>query len=85
MNIFVLSLTLLKNMIHTYETVSNHINCFSVFCDSVDATEMSGLGRMINDSPYEYANSVMKREVLGKEVHLCLYAKKSIQKGTEIR
>lgn len=51
----------------------------------MDATKTEGLGKMINDSPDELANSVMKREVLGKNVHLCLYATKNIAKGTEIR
>ena len=40
---------------------------------------------MVNDSPTEFANCQMKREVVGKDIHLCLFALKKIQEGTEIR
>jgi len=57
-----------------------------IFCKlSLDATNYSSFGKMVNDSPDEYANSNMRREVVGKIIHLCLFAKHDITKGTELR
>jgi len=52
---------------------------------SIDATEIEGLGKMVNDSPEIYANAKMKRMIIGKDFHLCLFSTASIEKGTEIR
>ena len=58
---------------------------------SVDATkEENTLAKMVNDSPYErpkklFANAVMKRKILGDEVHLLLFALRDIPAGEEIR
>ena len=54
------------------------------FC--VDATkEKNSLAKMVNDSQDKFANAVMKRMVIGKKAHLCLFAIKHIQSGTELR
>ena len=55
------------------------------FFISLDATNIHGMGKIVNDSPEMHANSIMKREVFGNNVHLCLFAKQHINNGTEIR
>ncbi|XP_065682695.1 uncharacterized protein LOC124816730 isoform X1 [Hydra vulgaris] len=76
----------------TYE--KNEIGCFiyhgikDVYGKSVciDATnQVDSLGKMVNDSTINFANSIMKRIVISSCVHLCLFALKSIDIGTEIR
>jgi len=52
---------------------------------SIDATNVDGLGKMVNDSPEEYANAKMKRDVFNNSVHLFLVAVCYIKAGTEIR
>lgn len=57
---------------------------FHIF--SIDATmDKQSFGKMVNDSPNLIANASMRREVIGSKVHLCLYGKKYIPIGTEIR
>ncbi|XP_057300018.1 uncharacterized protein LOC130630515 isoform X2 [Hydractinia symbiolongicarpus] len=51
----------------------------------VDATKNNRLGKFVNDSQKSYANSVMKVKTFGGKPFLCLYALKTIEKGSEIR
>ncbi|XP_066919992.1 uncharacterized protein [Clytia hemisphaerica] len=51
----------------------------------IDGTMESSFGRLVNDSPQDFANSVMKREKIGNRVILCLYALNDIEIGTELR
>ena len=55
------------------------------FTFSIDATKETSYGRLVNDSPSNYANAVMKRICLDGIVHLCLYAIQDIDKDFEIR
>lgn len=52
---------------------------------SIDATDCTGYGKMVNDSPSGKANALMKRELWEGSIHLCLYAKADIKEGSEIR
>jgi len=53
---------------------------------SIDATNDSlSYGKYVNDSPHVHSNAVMKREVVGNTVVLCLFSTKEITSGTEIR
>nr|XP_047130473.1 uncharacterized protein LOC105843290 isoform X3 [Hydra vulgaris] len=70
----------------------NKIGCFiyyniigsnGKFC--IDATYSTQAGRYVNDSPFKYANAVMKRYVLNQSSYLALFAIKAINIGTEIR
>ena len=58
----------------------------SIYNYSIDATKTKkSLGRIVIDSPMHYANARMKRIVINQQVHLCLFAIRTISKGTEIR
>ena len=52
---------------------------------SLDATKSKRIGRNINDSGKMYLNSVMKKILVNETPRLCLFAKKDIDKNTEIR
>ena len=52
---------------------------------SVDATHEKSYGRLVNDSPENYSNTKMKRIVIDKAIHLCMFAKDLIPIGTELR
>ena len=63
-----------------------HNNSFVLFCFSIDATkDTTSLGRMVNDSPNDFANAKMKRVICETDAHLCLFAINEIKAGTEIR
>ena len=65
-------------------TIYIFIIIFSIFV-SIDATDVSGLGKMVNDAPDRHANAKMKRQIIGDSVYLCLFATGDIPTGTEIR
>ena len=52
---------------------------------SNDAVSSDSLARMVNDSPYNYANAVMKRIIVCGKVHICLIVAFKIKAGAEIR
>ena len=57
---------------------------FPIF--SVDATEVEGLCKYVNDSPAPYHNCKMKKIVDPNGAqYLCLFASKDIPIGTELR
>ena len=43
------------------------------------------MGRYVNDSPNFHANATIKALTLEGEIRLCLFAKKLIPAGTEVR
>ncbi|XP_057310686.1 N-lysine methyltransferase KMT5A-A-like [Hydractinia symbiolongicarpus] len=51
----------------------------------IDATNVDGIGKLVNDSPSRLANSKMRRVIVGNSVHLCLFATRHITAGTEVR
>lgn len=62
------------------------IYLFSIYTFfSLDATNIHCMGKMVNDSPEMFANAKMKKVIINENIHLCLYAIKDINKGTEIR
>lgn len=57
-----------------------------ILCFSIDTTErIDSIGRLVNDSPNNFANARIKRVAANSIVHLCLFAIKPIDLGTEIR
>jgi len=52
---------------------------------SVDATLTDGLGKMVNDSPNNFANAKIKRIVISNKIYICLFATKDLNVGSEIR
>ena len=55
------------------------------FIFSIDATEDNHLGRFVNDSPSKDANCVIRTKIFDNKPYLCIYAKKDIKKGDELR
>jgi len=59
------------------------------FNTSIDATNVDGLCKMVNDAPTYVANAIMKRHVSkkasNKTVHICLFAACDIPPCTELR
>ena len=43
------------------------------------------MGRMVNDSPRQKANSTMKRIAVKGRTYLCLFAVKDLEENTELR
>lgn len=52
---------------------------------SIDAYKSSGLGRFANDASGSLENCLVRKVVLDKIPHLCLYAKRIIKDKEEIR
>lgn len=51
---------------------------------SIDASKEDGsLGRLVNDN-HKHPNCVMKKIVVNNKPHLCLFAVKKIETGSEI-
>ena len=56
-----------------------------VMCiSSIDARDCNCLVKLVNDSPDRLANAWMKRFCAGYDIHICLFASKTILTGTEI-
>jgi len=52
---------------------------------SIDATATDRLARYVNDSPPAKINCKVERKMFGEIPHLCLFAIKDIDAGTELR
>jgi hypothetical protein len=61
------------------------MSLFLNFIFSLDATETTTMGRMINDATGKSANCCMKVIELAKTPHLCLFATRKILSSEEIR
>ena len=57
----------------------------SIVSYSIDATNSESACRMVNDAPSKQANTVMKVIPIDGNPHLCLFARKNISKGEELR
>ena len=68
--------------IHSY-----YLNvCYIIrFICSIDATDVPGLGKLVNDSPERFANATMKKIVISGEAHLVLFAIREINQFEELR
>jgi len=49
---------------------------------SIDATNSSGYGRMVNDA--KHGNFIMKKIIVGDEEHLCLFANDDTRPGDQL-
>jgi len=70
----------------SYYYVLHYLFSFgNAWSSSIDATYSDGLGKLVNDSPPRYANSIIKKIFAGGQTRLCIFAKKNIMKGEELR
>lgn len=64
--------------------LSSMFNLVLLYLFSVDASREDGsLGRLVNDN-HKSPNCIMKKVIVNGRPHLCLFAVKNIQAGTEI-
>jgi SET domain-containing protein len=52
---------------------------------SIDATDSQGYGRMVNDDKESVSNCKMRKVLVGSKPILCLFAKRHIAPGEELR
>lgn len=63
-----------------------HKNIFEYLISfSIDATNSTGLGRLVNDSPRSRVNAIMKKIIINHQTYLCLFAACDIPINTELR
>ena len=75
---------MLKRYVEAY-SLSRYGLFLSLSLFSIDATNNKRIGKLINDSPKEFANAKMSKMVFDGKFHLCLFAIKDVCIGEEIR